>query len=151
MQRREFMTVLGGASVACPVAARAQQSAMPVVGYLSVGSPIEHLLGVFKQSMAEAGFVEGRNVVIEPPSADGRYERLPTLAADLVRRQVTVIVAAFKPFKSARSFALSSPMETTEQVPFRGLARRRARRGGVSLSVSRAARKHRSRCDRAPA
>jgi len=113
MQRREFMTVLGGASVAWPVAARAQQSAMPVVGYLSVGSPIEHLLGVFKQSMAEAGFVEGRNVVIETPSADGRYERLPTLAADLVRRQVTVIVAPFKPFKSARSFALSSPMQTT--------------------------------------
>ena len=74
--RREFITLLGGAVAAGPIAARAQQTALPVIGYLSVGAPIGHLLGVFKQSLAEAGFVEGRNVVIETPSADGHYDRL---------------------------------------------------------------------------
>ena len=59
MKRREFISLLGGAAVAWPLAASAQQSAMPVIGYVSVGSPIGHLLGVFKQSLAEAGFVEG--------------------------------------------------------------------------------------------
>src|SRR5262249_52564389 len=91
--RREFMALVGGAvAAAWPLAARAQ-SATPVVGYLSVGAPPAHLLAVFKQSLAEAGFVEGRNVTIETPSADGRYDRLPALAADLVQRQVAVIVA----------------------------------------------------------
>jgi hypothetical protein len=65
MRRREFITLLGGAAAAWPIAAHTQQSAMPVIGWLSVGAPIGHLLGVFKQSLAEAGFVEGRNVVIK--------------------------------------------------------------------------------------
>jgi hypothetical protein len=92
MNRREFIALVGGAAAAWPLTARAQQPVMPVVGYLSVGAPPAHLLAVFKQSLAEAGFVEGRNVAIETPSADGRYDRLPALAADLVRRQVAVIV-----------------------------------------------------------
>ena len=93
MRRREFVTVLGGVA-AWPLAARAQQPTMPVVGYLSVGAlTVDPHLAVFKQSLAEGGIVEGRDVVIETPSANGRYERLPVLAADLVRRQVAVIVA----------------------------------------------------------
>src|SRR5215472_4166772 len=80
MRRRKLLAALGGAAVAWPLAARAQQPAMPVVGYLSVGAPPVHLLAVFKQSLVEAGFVEGRNVAIETPSADGHYDRLPALA-----------------------------------------------------------------------
>jgi len=70
MRRREFISLLGGAA-AWPLAARAQQLPMPLVAYLSVGAPPAHLLAVFKQGLAEAGFVEGRNVTIETPSADG--------------------------------------------------------------------------------
>src|SRR5262245_2094212 len=91
LKRRDFIMLLGGAA-AWPLAARGQQAPMPVIGYLSVGAPPQHLLAVFKQGLADAGFVEGRNVVIETPSAEGHYERLPALAAGLVRRQVAVIV-----------------------------------------------------------
>ena len=92
MRRRKFITLVGGTAAGWPLAARAQQSTMPVIGYLGVGAPT-YLFAVFKQSLAEGGFVEGRDVAIETSSADGRYERLPALAADLVRRQVAVIVA----------------------------------------------------------
>ena len=67
MRRRKFITLVGGAAAAWPVGIRAQQPAMPVIGYLSVGTPPAHLLAVFKQSLAEAGFIEGRNVAIETP------------------------------------------------------------------------------------
>jgi len=92
VRRRKFITLVGGTAAGWPLAARAQQSTMPVIGYLGVGAPT-YLFAVFKQSLAEGGFVEGRDVAIETSSADGRYERLPALAADLVRRQVAVIVA----------------------------------------------------------
>jgi ABC-type uncharacterized transport system substrate-binding protein len=94
MQRREFLALLGGGVVAYPFAADAQQPATPVIGFLGTASPgpFAHLVAGFRKGLQETGFVEGHNVAIEFRWAESQYERVPVLAADLVRRQVAVIV-----------------------------------------------------------
>jgi putative ABC transport system substrate-binding protein len=110
LKRREFITILGGAAAAWPLAARAQQPAMPVIGLLS-GLPIESLpgeLASFRQGLQVSGYVEGRNVAIEIRSAEGQYERLPALAADLASHKVNVIFAFAGPPSALAAKAATS-------------------------------------------
>src|SRR5262245_31003093 len=111
IERRKFLATLGGAAAAWPLGARAQQAAMPVVGYLDfyAAEPTGIFLAAFRKGLSEAGYVEGRNVSIEYRYANNEKERLPEMVAELIRRSVVVIVT---PFGTAAALAAKSATTT---------------------------------------
>lgn len=140
MQRREFITLLSGAVAAWPLAAQAQQPAMPVVGLLrsTPAAPFNDLVAALRQGLDETGFVEGRNVIIEQRWADNQIDRLPDLAVDLARHQAAVIVGNQQAIQPARAAAPTTPIVfvTGEDPVGAGLVTSLSRPGGNLTGVT---------------